>query len=102
MTLKNKDNRNCLRLERIITTPIHVLSCLLIIHSVKINKLKWFWYAFAYKVIIDIIAGFIYISYGIENLTTSIIWITEVILLPFGIIDVIGLLKIKKLWSGAK
>jgi len=86
-------------IERMITIPIHALSCVLIIYAVRKQEWKWFWLSFVYETVVDAIAGFIYITYGLENLTTLSTWGMELVFLPFGIIGVLGLYAFRNKWQ---
>lgn|GEM_PF-972251 len=86
-------------IERVITIPIHALSCVLIIYAVQKQEWKCFYLSFAYKTVVDAIAGFIHISYGLENLTTLSTWGMELVFLPFGIIGVLGLYAFRNKWK---
>jgi hypothetical protein len=44
----------------------------------------------------DAIAGYIQISYGVENLTTAEMWVFEALILPFGIVGFWGLWSFRK------
>ena len=48
---------------------VHALSCVLIIYAVQTREWKWFWFSFLYKTMLDAFAGFIQITYGVQNLT---------------------------------
>ncbi len=86
-------------LERVTAIYLHILSCLLIIYAVQVSRWKWFWISFIYKTAIDTIAGYLYLTYGIENLTTTGRWIFEIAILPFGIIGLWGMAKFKNIWA---
>ncbi len=86
-------------IERITAIFIHAFSCLLIIYAVRSREWKWFWVSFFYKTAVDSIAGFIHISYGIKNLSAIGIWVTELALLPFGIVGIWGLCVFCDRWK---
>lgn len=83
-------------LERINAIFLHALSCLLIVYAVQTGERKWFWFSFLYKTAIDSIAGYIHITYGLENLTPGALWTFEIAILPFGIVGVWGLWKFRE------
>ena len=85
--------------ERMIVIPIHALSCLLIIYALRTRAWKWFWLSFVYKTVVDAIAGFIHITYGLENLTTLSSWVVELVFLPFGIVGVFGIYAFRNWWQ---
>jgi uncharacterized membrane protein YhfC len=83
-------------LERINAIFLHALSCLLIVYAVQTREWKWILASFLYKTAIDSIAGYIHITYGLENLTPQALWTFEVAILPFGIVGVWGLWKFRE------
>lgn len=86
-------------IERTTIILLHAFSCLLIVYAVRVKAWKWFWVSFFYKTAVDAIAGFIHITYGIENLTTFGTWIMELSFLPFGIIGAWGLWVFRNRWE---
>jgi len=86
-------------LERMIAILIHIFSSLLIIYALQTRKWRWFWASFFYKTLVDGIAGFVHITYGIENLTTLGVWLLELGLLPFGIIGAWGSWALRRRWQ---
>lgn len=58
--------------------------------------------SFIYKTAIDTVGGYLYLTYGIENLTTAGRWIFEIVVLSFGIIGVGGMIKLKNKWVTEK
>lgn len=85
--------------ERIIFVVIHAFSCLLIVYAVQTKDWKWFWAAFLYKTVVDGIAGFAQLTYGVENLTIIGIWLLEIACLPFGIVGAWGLWVFRRRWK---
>jgi uncharacterized membrane protein YhfC len=85
--------------ERMIVVPIHALSCVLIIYALRTRAWKWFWLSFVYKTVVDAIAGFIHITYGLGNLTTVSSWVVELGFLPFGIVGVVGIYAFRNGWQ---
>jgi uncharacterized membrane protein YhfC len=85
--------------ERITIILLHAFSCLLIVYAVQVQAGKWFWVSFFYKTTVDAIAGFIHITYGIENLTAFGTWIMELSFLPFGIVGAWGLWVFRNQWG---
>ncbi len=85
-------------LERVTAIFIHTFSSILIIYAVQSREWRWFLVSFFYKTTVDAIAGFVYITYGIENLTTLGIWVLEIVLLPFGIVGAWGLWVFQQRW----
>ena len=85
--------------ERITAILIHIFSSLLIIYALQTGKWRWFWASFFYKTLVDGIAGFVHITYGIENLTTLGLWLLELGLLPFGIVGAWGLWVFRRRWK---
>jgi uncharacterized membrane protein YhfC len=85
-------------LERAITILLHTFSLMLIVYAVQNKDWKWFWIAFIYKVAMDSIAGYIQITYGIHNLTLEGVWLVELVLIPFGLIGLWGLLTFRNRW----
>jgi uncharacterized membrane protein YhfC len=81
--------------ERAIVILLHAFSSVLIIYSVQKNEWKWFWYSLIYKTIMDSIAGFFQITYGLENLNIGGLWLVELILLPFGLVGLWGLFHVR-------
>ena len=85
--------------ERAIVIPLHALSCVLIIYAVRTRTWRWFWLSFAYKTVVDAIAGYIHLTYGLENLTTLDAWIVELVFLPFGVVGILGLYGFRRRWQ---
>ena len=83
-------------LERINAIFLHAFASLLIVYAVQTGRWRWFWVSFLYKTAIDAAAGYLYITYGIENLTTRGMWAFEIANLPFGIVGVWGLVKFRE------
>ena len=86
-------------IERAIVILVHASSCVLIIYAILTREWKWFWISFTYKTMLDAIAGFIQITYGMQNLTILGTWTVELVLLPFGIAGLWGLVVIRRRWS---
>jgi uncharacterized membrane protein YhfC len=84
--------------ERAITIVLHAFSSILIVYAVQNNAWKWFWISFMYKTAMDIIAGYIQITYGVQNLTLSGVWLVELAIIPFAIIGIWGMLRIRNNW----
>ena len=61
-------------------------------------RMEWFWISFIYKTMLDAIAAFIQITYGVQNLTILGTWAVELMLLPFGIAGVWGLGAFRHRW----
>jgi uncharacterized membrane protein YhfC len=85
--------------ERAIVILLHAFSSILIVHAVQKKEWKWFWISFLYKTAMDAIAGYFQITYGLENLTLGGLWLVELILLPFGLIGLWGLIKFRRRWK---
>jgi uncharacterized membrane protein YhfC len=85
--------------ERAIVILLHVFSSILIIYAVQKKECRWFWFSFLYKTAMDTIAGFIQITYGLENLSLAGLWLVELILLPFGLIGIWGLMAFRSRWQ---
>lgn len=62
-------------IERVMTIFLHLYTTLLIIYSVKESKPHLFWLSFLYKSLVDTVAAWAQLSYGIE--TTSHLWTVE-------------------------
>jgi uncharacterized membrane protein YhfC len=84
--------------ERVITMLVHAFSCVLIIYAVQTRQWKWFWLSFLYKTTLDTIAGFIQLTVGVQNLTILGMWLVELVLLPFGIAGLWGLVVFRQRW----
>jgi uncharacterized membrane protein YhfC len=84
--------------ERAVAILVHVFSCVLIIYAIQTKQWKLFWISFIYKTMLDAIAGFIQITYGVQNLTILGTWAVELVLLPFGIAGVWGLRAFRHRW----
>lgn len=88
-------------IERITAILIHAFSGLLIIYAVQFKAWRWFWVSFFYKSTVDAIAGFIHLTYGVENLTTLGIWVVQLSFLPFGVVGIWGLWVFRHKWQNA-
>ena len=86
--------------ERATFILLHAFSCVLILYAARTKVWKWFWISFFYKTVVDGIAGFINITYGVQNLTILTLWAVEIILLPFGLVGLWGLWTFPSRWKG--
>lgn len=84
--------------ERAVVMLVHTFSCVLIIYSVQTREWRWFWISFLYKTMLDTIAGFVQITYGVQNLTILGTWAVELVLVPFGIAGLWGLHAFRRRW----
>jgi uncharacterized membrane protein YhfC len=85
--------------ERITAVLLHAFSCLLIVYAVQTKAWRWFWVSFFYKTAVDAIAGFLHITYGMENITTVSVWVIEAVFLPFGLVGLWGLYAFRNRWK---
>jgi uncharacterized membrane protein YhfC len=85
-------------LERAIVIPVHVFSALLIIHALQRREMRWFWASFTYKTALDAVAGYIQLTYGVQNLTLAGAWLVELVLLPLGLVGIWGCLRLRDRW----
>jgi uncharacterized membrane protein YhfC len=85
--------------ERAIVILLHAFSSILIIYAVQIQEWKWFWYSLLYKTAMDAVAGYFHITYGLENLTLGGLWLVELILVPFGLVGLWGLIAFQRRWQ---
>ena len=85
-------------IERISTLFIHIFSTVLIVFSFMTKEWKWFWLSFLYKTVVDSIAGAVYVSYGIGNLTVYTLYTLEAIFAFIAIVGILGLRMLKKKW----
>ncbi len=69
--------------ERIATIFCHILSNVLLFYGAITLRSRWLWVAFAYKTLLDSVAGFAQM-WGVGSL--GHIWIIEAIIIVFGII----------------
>ncbi|NIM95600.1 MAG: YhfC family intramembrane metalloprotease [Anaerolineales bacterium] len=86
-------------IERTIVLLVHAVSSVLIIYAVRTKEWKWFWASFIYKTTLNAIAGFIHVTYGMENLTVRGAWLVKLVLLPFGILAIWGMLVLRNRWQ---
>jgi uncharacterized membrane protein YhfC len=84
--------------ERALVLLVHTFSCVVIIYAVQTRAWKWFWLSFLYKTTLDTIAGSIQLTVGVQNLTTFGTWAVELVLLPFGILGLLGLRALRCRW----
>ena len=84
--------------ERAIVILLHAFSSVLIIYAVQKEEWAWFWLSFLYKTAMDTIAGYIQISYGVQNLTLASAWLVELVLVPFALIGFWGLIVFRSRW----
>lgn len=85
--------------ERTIVILLHAFSSILIIYAAQTKEWKWFWFSLLYKTTMDAIAGYIQLTYGLENLTIQGLWLVELILLPFGLVGFWGLFAFQRRWQ---
>jgi uncharacterized membrane protein YhfC len=88
--------------ERTIVILLHVFSSILIIHAVQQREWRWFWASFFYKTAMDTIAGYINITYGVQNLSLEGVWLVELVLLPFGLIGLWGCIEFRNRWHAVR
>jgi uncharacterized membrane protein YhfC len=84
--------------ERGIVILLHAFSSVLIIYALQRKEWMWFWLSFLYKTAMDTIAGYIQITYGVQNLTLAGVWLVELILVPFALIGLWGLIVFRRRW----
>jgi uncharacterized membrane protein YhfC len=84
--------------ERAIVVLLHAFSSVLIIYAVQKKERMWFWLSFLYKTAMDTIAGYIQITYGVQNLTLAGAWLVELFLIPFALIGIWGLIVFRRRW----
>lgn len=75
-------------LERIMTIFLHLCTTLLIILSIRESRPRLFWLSFLYKSLVDTIAAWAQLSYGIAS--PSHLWIVEGMLLIAIIPSILG------------
>jgi uncharacterized membrane protein YhfC len=85
--------------ERAIVILLHAFSSILIIFAFQTKEWKWFWVSLAYKTAMDALAGYFHITYGLQNLTITGIWLVELLTLPFGLVGLWGLIKFNNCWQ---
>jgi uncharacterized membrane protein YhfC len=85
--------------ERSIVILLHTFSSVLIIFAVQNKEPRLFWFSFLYKTVMDAVAGYFQITYGLQNLTVKGVWLVELILLPFGLIGIWGLFYFRERFS---
>lgn len=80
-------------IERLFVLFGHIFSCLLVIHSVKTKRIRYFLYSIIYKSPIDGI-----IPWMQQNIPKTVkgIYIMEIPVVIFGIIGLIGIIKLKE------
>jgi uncharacterized membrane protein YhfC len=84
--------------ERGVVLLLHAFSSILIVYAVQRQEWRWFWASFLYKTAMDTLAGYIQISYGVQNLTLGGAWLVELLLLPFGVVALWGLIALRDRW----
>jgi uncharacterized membrane protein YhfC len=85
--------------ERVSAILLHAFSCVLIVYAVRTKEWKWFWLAFFYKTAVDGIAGLMHLEGLLKDLSTSGVWLVELVFLPFGLVGLWGLLAFRKRWE---
>ncbi len=78
--------------ERVATVFVHILSNVLLFYGVQKKQPGWFWLAFTYKTLIDIVAAFAQF-WGVD--TVERIWTIEAIFIVFGVIGWWGIRWLK-------
>ena len=86
-------------IERAIVILLHTFSSVLIIFAVQTKEWKWFWVSFAYKTAMDTLAGYFHVTYGLQNLSITGIWLVELLTLPFGLVGLWGLIVFRDRWQ---
>lgn len=79
--------------ERFGTILVHVFCSVLLFYGVVSGQARWLWVSFAYKSLLDTVAGFAQF-WGVETLPK--IWTIEALILIFGFVAWWGILKVKR------
>jgi uncharacterized membrane protein YhfC len=79
--------------ERFGTILVHVLCNVLLFYGVASGQARWLWVSFAYKSLLDTVAGFAQF-WGVETLPK--IWTIEALILIFGFVAWWGILQVKR------
>ncbi|TES91225.1 MAG: YhfC family intramembrane metalloprotease [Candidatus Cloacimonadota bacterium] len=74
--------------ERVMAIFLHLFTTLLIIYGIKEGRPSLFWFSFLYKSIVDTIAAWAQLSFGVS--TVSHIWLVEGMLLIVTSVSIIG------------
>lgn len=86
-------------IERVSAIIIHLFSTILIVYAFFTKMWKWFWLSFLYKTVVDTIAAYIHLAYGVDELTMAGWWILELVFVILALVGLWGLLKIHRRWK---
>ncbi len=70
--------------ERFFTIWVHVFCCVLLFYAVTRRQVRWFWVSFAFKSLLDSVAGYAQLSGQLESL--GFLWMIEAIVILFGVV----------------
>lgn len=85
--------------ERAAAIVIHLFSTILIVYAFITKMWKWFWLSFLYKTVVDAIAAYIHLAYGVDELTMTGWWILEIVFVFLALVGLWGLMKIQRKWK---
>jgi len=80
-------------IERLFVLFGHIFSCVLVVYSVKTKKIRYFLYSIIYKSLIDGIIP--WMQHNVPQ-TTKGVYMMEIPVVIFGIIGLIGIIKLKE------
>ncbi len=80
-------------IERVGSILVHMVCAVLLFYGVKSGQARWFWVSFAWKTLLDTVAGFAQM-WGVG--TPARIWTIEAIIIILGLISWWGIRRIAK------
>jgi uncharacterized membrane protein YhfC len=83
--------------ERFFTVWVHILSNVLLFYAATTRKNRYFWMAFWYKSILDLVAAYAQMS-GISSLVKM--WSIEAFIALMGVLGYWGTVQIQKMYAG--
>ncbi|MFA4880278.1 MAG: YhfC family glutamic-type intramembrane protease [Candidatus Doudnabacteria bacterium] len=84
-------------LERIAALFAHILASVLLFAAVKTGKMRYFWYSFLYKMIID--GSVLYLTkISVSSFLTSV-YLVEIPIIIYGLVGFWGLKRLRKIYS---
>lgn len=83
-------------IERIATMFAHVFAAVLVILAVNKKRIRYFWYSFAYKAVLDGMIPGLLLAIGIASIAS--VFMIEIPIVVMGLIAYWGIKKVKKLY----
>ncbi len=78
--------------ERLFVVLVHIFCCVLLFYAAALRKPGYFWLAFAFKSLLDVVASYA----QLHGLTLGLIWTVEAIIAGFGVLAFFGTRRVAR------